>query len=119
MTEHKCAWKCAYMGCDWWIATGPGFKPEGEEIERRTMVGDYELSIANGDDVRRDMHAALNTIRRRFSLPMPAGAVEAFNTHVESERLRTLAMCSEKGVDLDAIGFVSRPSTPVTDRYGA
>ena len=115
-TEHKFAWKCSYMGCDWWIATGPGFKDRGEELERRTMVGEYELSIANGDQVRAEMKSCLATIRRRNGKPLPDGAVSAFNAQVEAEHADAVSRCAAMGIDAACL-----PHIPlrVTDRYAA
>lgn len=85
MTAPKFYWKGSAFGYQWfqvYDATGT------YEAELRHSVGAYELSIANGDDVRRDMQGAIGLLVRHASVPdegggrtfaVPQATLEAFN----------------------------------------
>lgn len=59
--QPKFRWKCSYMGTvEYEISDRTGVY----RAEIRHSVGDYELSIANGETVRRDMKAAIGILHR-------------------------------------------------------
>ena len=94
----KFHWHLSYMGECYWKAYGPGFD-NGEELTARHSLGEYELSIANGDVVRNDMKSAMFTIRRRAGQPMPYGAVDAFNRHLRNERANAIVELTRRGME--------------------
>lgn len=81
--EPRFRWTCSYMGCTWFeVSDGAGTY----ELELRRSAEPYELSIANGDDCRRDMVAAIGILRSSHCnktprlFEVPAATVAAFNT---------------------------------------
>lgn len=83
-------WTCSYMGCAWYeVSDHTGTY----EVQLRHHADDYELSIANGDDVRRDMKAAIGLLHRsgRSWEPIPCETVDAFNAWRLSERAKHIA----------------------------
>lgn len=88
------AWKASYFGCVAYTVTD---ETGTYEAELRHSVSAYELSIANGDDVRREMASAVGILRRHNLtdngrwFEIPAATVKAFNAWRLAERSRILA----------------------------
>lgn len=92
------AWKGSYMGTVWFHVSDD----TGSYIaEFRKSAGEYELSIANGDDVRRDVVASIGILRRQHATPeqwksgrayeMPESTIAAFNAWQLAERAEFIA----------------------------
>lgn len=97
--ETRFVWKCSYMGSAWYDVID---ETGHYEAEFRHKAGDYELSIANGDDCRRDILASVGIFRRAHlsdsdlfawkhdkAAPcygVPQSTVDAFNTWRIAER---------------------------------
>ncbi|KGT73712.1 hypothetical protein MA20_42965 [Bradyrhizobium japonicum] len=60
------------------------------EASIRHSVSDYELSIANGDDVRRAMRTGIGMLVRSID-PLPADIVAAFNAWRAAEHMAQMA----------------------------
>ena len=96
-------WTCSYMSSTWFDVTDHTGTYQAEL--RRSQPTEYELSIANGDDVRRDILGSINLIRREHCGPtdpkhpapgpyfaMPPATVRAFNEWRLQEHEKHIAM---------------------------
>lgn len=95
---------CSYIGCIWYNVTD---ESGTYSVEFRHCFSDYESSISNGDDVRRDCRDAIGILRRehcsdsdmtawRLDKRAPCFAVsqstvDAFNAWRAEERASHLA----------------------------
>lgn len=83
----KFKWQCSFMGTVYYRVTTA---TESFEASIRHSVSDYELSIANGDDVRRAMLTGIGMLVHRAE-PLPADIVAAFNAWRAAEHLAQMA----------------------------
>jgi hypothetical protein len=83
-------WKCSYMGTVWYQVTDA---TGTYKAALRHSVGEYELSIANGDIVRRDMKAGIGLLVRdcNGATAVPAETVAAFNAWRMAEHTEQMA----------------------------
>ncbi|MGY3482244.1 hypothetical protein ACVW1C_000127 [Bradyrhizobium sp. USDA 4011] len=81
------AWTCSYMGTVYYRVTD---ETGTYEASIRHSVSDYELSIANGDDVRRAMRTGIGMLVR-YAEPLPAHIVAAFNVWRAAEHAAAMA----------------------------
>jgi hypothetical protein len=102
---HTFRWTCSYLGCIEFEISNP---TERYLAEFRHAASDYELSICNGDDVRRDALASIGILRRKWSTDaesrawrespetarlyqVPSETVAAFNAWRFAEQRRRIA----------------------------
>lgn len=83
----KFAWQSSFMGTvDYMVTDETGIY----RASLRQSVSEYELSIANGDEVRRDMRGGIGLLVRGVE-PIPAATVAAFNAWRLAEHTRQIA----------------------------
>lgn len=79
-TKPTFRWRVSYMGTVWYDVTD---ETGSYSAALRHSASNYELSIANGDEVRRDIKTEIGILRREFpardGYAMPAATVAAFN----------------------------------------
>lgn len=81
-------WQCSFMGTvDFMVTDETGTY---RASMRLSVPSGYELSIANGDDVRRDMRASLGLLVHGVE-PISAETVAAFNTWRAAEHAAFMA----------------------------
>ncbi|MHC2251015.1 hypothetical protein ACVILK_000707 [Bradyrhizobium embrapense] len=81
------AWQCSYMGTVYYRVTD---ETGSYEVSIRHSVSDYELSIANGDDVRHAMRTGIGMLVRHAEA-LPADIVAAFNDWRAAEHAAAMA----------------------------
>lgn len=83
-------WKCSYMGTVWYQVTDA---TGTYEAALRHSIGNYELSICNGDTVRRDAKAAIGLLVRdcNSAVAVPPETVAAFNAWRAAEHAAHMA----------------------------
>lgn len=124
-------WTCSYQGCTWFRvhdSTGT------YEAELRRSCPDYELAVANGDSVRREMVSAVGILRRSHSVAsggapgrgyrcfeVPAETVAAFNAWRAAEHAAQLARLraapGRYGVIADSDPLAIAPAPAVQGRF--